>query len=407
MAGSELILSVSKLNEYANSVLSNDVRLRSIRVTGEISGFKLHASSGHLYFVLKDENARINCIMFRSNASKLKLSPRDGLKVVVSGSVSIYPRDGQYQLYATSMREAGEGALYNQFLELKEKLDAEGLFDRKRTIPFLPKCVGIVTSETGAALQDIKTVIRRRFPSMDMLFAHASVQGGDAPKELIDAIELLNETGIPDVIIVGRGGGSYEDLACFNDEGLARAIHGSRIPIVSAVGHEIDFTIADFAADLRAATPSAAAEICVPDLSQLIRSVDMLKQRMENLVNTALRDAERRVMLCTNSSAFTAPKSLIDARRNRLDAICADLKNTCTNAMQSARLNLDAFSAQLKVLSPVSILERGYAIVQNEDGYLVTNITQVEKDSALKLTIAGGAARVTVNDVHNQNELNT
>ncbi|MBR5947942.1 MAG: exodeoxyribonuclease VII large subunit, partial [Clostridia bacterium] len=254
MAGAETVFSVSNLNEYVCRLLENDIRLRSLKVSGELTGFKRH-SSGHLYFSLKDENALIRCVMFRSNALKLSFEPKDGMQVVLSGSVSLYVKDGQYQFYATGMRPSGEGELYKQFLELRDKLSAEGLFDRKRPIPFLPRCVGVATSETGAAFHDIRSVISRRFPTMRILLAPVQVQGMGAAQTIIDGISLLNEVDEVDVIIVGRGGGSYEDLSCFNDEALAMAVFMSKKPVISAVGHEIDFTICDFVSDLRAPTP--------------------------------------------------------------------------------------------------------------------------------------------------------
>lgn len=260
------VWTVTALNTYVSGLLDKDVRLRSIDVSGEISGFKCYNKSGHLYFSVKDESSAVPCVMFRSSAERLRFAPKDGMSVVLHGSPSLYTRDGKFQFYVTSMHEAGEGELFRRFLELKSKLEAEGLFSRKRTLPFMPKCIGIITSESGAALHDIITVARRRFPLMNFIFAHANVQGKDAPQSLIAALRLLNETKKPDVIIIGRGGGSFEDLNCFNDEGLARAIYSSEIPVVSAVGHEIDYTIADFVADCRAATPSAAAKFVFRNL---------------------------------------------------------------------------------------------------------------------------------------------
>ena len=284
------VWTVTALNTYVSGLLDKDVRLRSIDVSGEISGFKCYNKSGHLYFSVKDESSAVPCVMFRSSAERLRFAPKDGMSVVLHGSPSLYTRDGKFQFYVTSMHEAGEGELFRRFLELKSKLEAEGLFSRKRTLPFMPKCIGIITSESGAALHDIITVARHRFPLMNFIFAHANVQGKDAPQSLIAALRLLNETKKPDVIIIGRGGGSFEDLNCFNDEGLARAIYSSEIPVVSAVGHEIDYTIADFVADCRAATPSAAAEICVPEFDSLKNMLLRQRETMHEAAEDVLTD---------------------------------------------------------------------------------------------------------------------
>ena len=329
MASTDAALTVQELNNYAKSLLENDARLSSVRVQGELTGFKRH-TSGHLYFSLKDENALIRCVMFRSSAVSLRFSPKDGMKVILRGSVSLYVKDGQYQFYAVSMHEAGEGELYRQFLELKARLEAEGLFDRKRPIPFLPRCVGIVTSETGAALHDIVTVIRRRFPTMRMIFAPAQVQGPSAPPSIVEAIRMLNESGRPDVLIVGRGGGSYEDLFCFNDESVARAIRASRIPVISAVGHEVDFTIADFAADLRAPTPSAAAELCVPELDALLNDIDTKREKLDLTVRNAMTAAKKQIELMKGSAALSRPAALIEQKRAALEALYADLPKNRT-----------------------------------------------------------------------------
>ena len=386
----ETVYTVSLLNEYVNTLLKNDVRLRSIKVSGEISGFKI-PSSGHLYFSLKDENALIRCVMFRSYAQSLSFLPENGMKVVLTGSVSMYVRDGQYQFYATGMKKAAEGELYREFLELKEKLDKEGLFSRKRPIPKLPGCVGIATSITGAAVHDMLTVIKRRFPMMDIIIADASVQGANAPKALIEALSLLNETGKPDVIIIGRGGGSYEDLSCFNDEGLARAIYASRIPVVSAVGHETDFTIADFAADMRAPTPSAAAETVVPVYDEIAEHIAMLRAALDKNVINALDSAEKRLSAQKNTSALADPGRLFEMKRQHLNFIGQTLNRAAGEAAASAYAALDNVKRSLEAMNPQNVLKRGYAIVRSKEGSYIKSVSDTFTGQELNITVADGA----------------
>ncbi len=390
MASTDAALTVAQLNNYAKSLLENDVRLRSVRVRGELTGFKRH-SSGHLYFSLKDESALIRCVMFRSSAVSLRFSPQDGMKVVLSGSVTIYAKDGQYQFYANTMRQEGEGDLYQQFLELQKKLEAEGLFARKRSIPFLPACVGVVTSETGAALHDIVTVIRRRFPSMNILFAPAQVQGASAPETIIDAIRLLNETKKPGVLIVGRGGGSYEDLSCFNDEGVARAIYASEIPVISAVGHEVDFTIADFVSDLRAPTPSAAAELAVPVLADLLYDIDAKRERLDDIVGNAVDSAKKHIELLSSSAALAKPAVLIDKKRASLNRAADALKTSMDAAMAAGHARLGALTERLGALDPLSVLRRGYAIVTDEENRPVMSAAGVNEGQRLNISLADGS----------------
>lgn len=385
----ETALTVEQLNNYAKALLENDERLHSVRVQGELSGFKRH-SSGHLYFTLKDEAAAISCVMFRSSAASLRFSPSDGLRVVITGSVSIFVKDGKYQLYVNTMREAGEGELYRRFLELKDKLEREGLFERKRPIPFLPKCVGIVTSETGAALHDILTVTKRRFPKMNVLFAPAQVQGPTAPQSMIDAIRLQEKCGKADVLIVGRGGGSYEDLSCFNDEALARAIFASPIPVISAVGHEVDFTIADFAADMRAPTPSAAAELAVPEYEALRSGIADMRFKMDQIARQGLSNAEKQLALLRSSAALSKPATLIDKKRSDLRQLIVSMENSIQAAMAAAYAKTDTLTEKMKALNPFAVLARGYAIVRNEHGEPVVNAEAVAAGDRLELTLSGG-----------------
>ena len=398
MASTDAALTVAQLNNYAKNLLENDARLHSVRVRGELTGFKRH-SSGHLYFSLKDESALIRCVMFRSSAASVRFSPQDGMKVVLSGSVSLYVKDGQYQFYANTMRQEGEGDLYQQFLELQKKLEAEGLFARKRPIPFLPACVGVVTSETGAALHDIVTVIRRRFPTMNILFAPAQVQGETAPATIIDAIRLLNESGRPDVLIVGRGGGSYEDLSCFNDEGVARAIYGSRIPVVSAVGHEVDYTIADFVADLRAPTPSAAAELCVPELEGLTYDIETRRERIDDIIKNAVASAKKQVQLLAGSAALSKPATLVEQKRAKLQKAADSLRTAVDSAMAANYARVDTLSEKLDALNPFAVLRRGYAIVTDEAAQPVMSAENAFPGQKLSIRFRDGMVAATADSV--------
>ena len=302
------VLSVSELNEYARRLLAGDPLLRNVEVTGEISGYK-HHYSGHRYFSLKDDAARIQCVMFRQNAVALDFLPTDGMRVVIRGAASNFARDGSFQLYVNSMRKAGQGDLFARFEALKKKLLAEGLFDpaRKREIPAMPRVIGVATSESGAAVRDIIKVARRRNPNVGILIAPCAVQGEAAAEEIARAIERLNRNGEADVLLVGRGGGSIEDLWAFNEERVARAIAASRIPVISCVGHEIDFTIADFVADMRAPTPSAAAEMAVPVLAELRQSLEAVLGRLGTALASAQMLRRLRLEKACGSTLFRNP----------------------------------------------------------------------------------------------------
>lgn len=400
MAG-ETVYTVAGLNEYAASVLSNDIRLRSVRVSGEISGFKRH-SSGHLYFNLKDSEAVIPCVMFRSSAARLRGEFADGLRVTVHGSVSIYPKDGKYQLYADGMKPAGEGELYRQFLLLKARLEAEGLFDasRKRPLPALPRVIGVATSETGAAIHDIVTVIRRRFPSMNVLLAPCLVQGEGAPQEIVSAISALQRFPKVDVIIVGRGGGSYEDLYCFNDEGVARAIAASRAPVVSAVGHETDVTIADLAADRRAPTPSAAAELCCPVYEDLAGETEYLASCCTRSAQSALLAARSALDSLTGSAAMANPHHSILLRRQGLASASAMIGASASGALASNRERLTGCTERLRALSPAAVLARGYSIVTDPAGAVIKSAAELSPGVPVRIVMGGGSADARVTAVH-------
>lgn len=400
-------LSVSELNEYARKLLAGDPLLRGLEVTGEISGYK-HHYSGHRYFSLKDEAARVQCVMFRQNALGLDFEPADGLRVTVRASASIYPRDGSFQLYVNAMRKAGQGDLYARFEALKRKLQAEGLFDpaRKREIPRMPRVIGVATSQTGAAIRDIIQVARRRNPNIGIRVAPCAVQGEGAAQEIVRAIERLNENGESDVILVGRGGGSIEDLWAFNEEIVARAIAASRIPVVSCVGHEVDFTIADFVADLRAPTPSAAAELAVPELAALRQDFDHLLTRLSASLQSAQRVRRLRLEKLTQSQALTRPgQALIEPRRLLLDQLNRRMTPAMPLILQKSRHRLDALAASLRALDPRAVLERGYAIVRQQSG-IVPGASAVEVSVPLHIEFADGTVSANVTNITQRNRDN-
>ena len=390
MPGIDLTLSVSKLNEYVNSLLSNDLRLRSVKVKGEISALKLQQGSGHLYFTLKDETAVIRCIMFASKVASLRFEPADGMKVIVSGKVEIYSPSGQYSFNVTGMQQAGEGELYRQFVETSNRLRALGLFDRKRPIPSLPKCVGVVTSDTGAAQHDITSVIRRRFPCMDIVVAPAAVQGKNAPSELIRALEAVNNDARADVIIIGRGGGSYEELSCFNDEQLAYAVFNSRIPVISAVGHEVDFTIVDFVSDLRAPTPSAAAEICVPVYSELTEALNTVRSTLNGAAMQRIDMLKLNLMLTSETSALSDPSSIFTDRIRRINDMAVNMKHALERHFGELCSKHETRTEKLMALNPNAVLSRGYAIVKSENGQFLRSISDAEVNDRVEIILSDG-----------------
>ncbi len=397
-------ITVSELNEYARKLLAGDPLLRSLEVTGEISGYKRHYS-GHRYFSLKDDGARVQCVLFRQHAEALTFEPKDGMRVTVRASASIYPAAGSFQLYVSAMRQAGQGDLYARFERLKQKLLAEGLFDpaRKREIPAMPRVIGVVTSQTGAAIRDIIHVARRRNPNVGIIVSPCAVQGEGAAEEIVRAIERLNRNGECDVLLVGRGGGSIEDLWAFNEERVARAIAASRIPVISCVGHEIDFTIADFVADLRAPTPSAAAELAVPELMQLKDSLNAVVERLAAALATA--QSLRRLKLeklCAAQALSDPARFLIQQRRAQLDHTAGRARLALPLAGERARHRLTAMEASLRALNPESVLERGYAILRQAD-YFVTSASAADADLPLWVQLADGELKTHITTIQKRN----
>lgn len=391
-------LSVSELNEYARKLLAGDPLLRNVEVSGEISGYK-HHYSGHRYFSLKDDGARVQCVMFRQNATGLDFKPEDGMQVTVRASASIFPRDGSYQLYISSMRKAGQGDLYARFEKLKQKLAAEGLFDpaRKREIPAIPGKIGIVTSETGAAIRDIIRVARRRNPNVGIIVAPCAVQGAAATTDIVRAIERLNQNGECDVLLVGRGGGSIEDLWAFNEEAVARAIAASKIPVVSCVGHEIDFTIADFVADLRAPTPSAAAELTVPVLDELKNSLENVIDRLAGALKHGQRVRWLQLEKLSRSQVFSVPERvLLESGYSDLRNLSQRLDAAKCNSVDRNKERLARLEASLRALNPAAVLDRGYAIVSNA-GSIISGICDLEAGKTVRVQMSDGefSAKVT------------
>ena len=373
------VFRVSELNEYVSLVLAGDPNLSDLRVSGEISGFKRH-SSGHLYFSLKDESALVRCVMFRQQAMRLNFQPQDGMQVLLYGRASLYEKDGTFQLYANYLKKSGEGELYLRFLQLKKELEERGWFDeaRKRPIPFLPRRVGVVTSGTGAAVQDILNIIQRRFPRMPVVVYSVRVQGAGAAEEIAKAIKKMNRQKAADVLIVGRGGGSMEDLWAFNETVVAEAIFQSEIPVISAVGHETDFTIADFVADLRAPTPSTAAELAVPEMEACYEAVRLQAKQMRRALNNRLERMRDAVKLFASSKAFRLLEHKLMSERQSLDSLREYASRGARERITAARSELARMVGQLSALNPSAVLERGYAILTDPEGRALGGIAQMQ-----------------------------
>ena len=391
------IYSVNSLNRYIKQIMDANAVLQSVYVRGEISNFKRHYS-GHCYFTLKDNDAAIKCVMFRHKSQYLKFEPHNGIKVVVGGQVTVFERDGQYQLYAELMMPEGLGELSLAYAQLKEKLAAEGLFDAKskKDLPLLPQRVGVVTSPTGAALYDIITVAKRRYPGVEMLLCPVQVQGPEAPAQIASAIQMLNKHGQADVIIVGRGGGSMEELWAFNEEIVVRAIAASAIPVVSAVGHETDVTLADFAADRRAATPSQAAEIVVPDISELRRRIVSLQTMMETLMRTQVKDCCNRAARLLQSPALRHPLDMLAAKQQTVDALRDRLIMVVRQRVKEERHAFWLAAQKLSVLNPLAVLARGYSITRTADGSIVTGYDQIKPQQEIDVVLSKGSVLAKV-----------
>ncbi len=388
---------VSSLTQYIRALFDSDLRLQDVRVQGEISNFT-RASSGHWYFTLKDQQSALRCVMWRSNAAQQSYIPQHGDQVLAHGYVSVYEAGGQYQLYADLLQPAGRGDLHQRFELIKARLEAEGLFDpaRKRPLPSFPHRIGVVTSPDAAAFQDVQHVLRRRFPLAEVILSPTLVQGEDAPPQIVAALEAVQRAGV-DVILLVRGGGSLEDLWAFNDERVARAVAASRIPVVSGVGHETDFTIADFVADVRAPTPSAAAEVATPNVADLLYTAQALSDRLLDAMRFQLDERSRLVEGEARVLRGLSPLRRIGDARQRLDGQSARLARTLSQAVALQRERLAARHKALLAADPRAILARGYAIVERtEDGLRLTDSHQTAPGDALNVYLARGSLRATV-----------
>lgn len=383
-------ISVSDLNRYMKDKVADDEYLKSVFVRGEISNFK-HHYTGHMYFTLKDENSLIKCIMFKSSTLTLNFVPKDGMKVNVLGSVAVFERDGVYQIYCKAMQEDGVGDLYAKFKELKDKLEKEGLFDaeHKKKIPMMPKVIGVLTSNTGAVIRDIINVSTRRNPNCYIRLYSVPVQGPGAAEKIVDAIRFMNEHKLADVLIVARGGGSLEDLWPFNEEIVARAIYDSELPVISAVGHETDFTIADFVADLRAPTPSAAAELAVTDIFDLQDRINLYQRRLQLLLRKKVEVLRLRYDKCMKSRCFTEPSYLFQDRYLKLDSFVKNLEKAINLKMKDYKLKTVEKITKLDAMSPLKTLARGYTVVEKDDK-LVKSVKDLKKDDIINVRLNDG-----------------
>lgn len=391
------IYSITQINAYIQGRMNEDPMLAQVAVRGEISNYKLYPS-GHHYFTLKDEQSALKCVMFKGNAMSLRFRPASGMKVIALGRISVYPRDGQYQLYVSSMAMDGIGDLYAAFEALKKKLSQQGLFDpaKKKPIPKYPKTIGIVTSSAGAAVHDILRILRRRYPLCSVRLLPVRVQGAEAPEEIVSAIRYANAHDLADLLIVGRGGGSIEDLWAFNDERVAYAIYESHIPIISAVGHEPDVTIADYVADLRAATPSNGAELAVPDREALTQNLDAFSAAMTGTLNRQLRLASQRLEGLAASPALRSPTGYLDRREKDLGLLKEKLLAAQNRELSKAQQKYVANVAKLDAMSPLKVLSRGYAMAQKETGELIRSVKQTTTGESIVVSLADGKLNASI-----------
>lgn len=394
------VLSVTQINEYIRSKMDADPNLTDVVVRGEISNYKMYPS-GHHYFTLKDEGGALRSVMFKGNAFRLRFRPENGMKVIAMGKISVFPRDGAYQLYCTAMSVDGVGDLHAAFEQLKAKLYAQGLFDpaHKKPIPKYPGVIGIVTSSAGAALHDMLRILRHRYPLTQVVLLPVRVQGVEAPGEIAAAIGYANRYRLADVLIVGRGGGSIEDLWAFNDEQVAYAIYHSEIPVISAVGHEPDVTISDYVADLRAATPSNAAELAVPDQDGLRQLLDTMTASMATCVNRQLKSARVHLQTLSGSPALQSPMGYLQQRRKALQMLGNQLYANQSHQISLKKQRFIGSTSKLDALSPLKVLTRGYAMTQREDGEVIRSVSQVDTHDQIHVTLGDGCITAEVLEV--------
>lgn len=393
------VLTVTQLNMYVKSILDSNTVLNDVYIQGEISNFTNHYKSGHLYMSIKDETGIIKAVMFRQYASSLNFTPKSGMKVIVRGRVSLFERDGTYQLYITAMRQAGLGDLQLAYEQLKAKLQKEGLFDteKKKMLPKIPSRVAVITSPTGAAVQDIFNILKRRFPIVNVIMCPVQVQGELAAPQLIEAVKQVNEKNCADVIIIGRGGGSIEDLWAFNDETLAREIYKSKIPVISAVGHETDFTICDYVADRRAPTPSAAAELAVPDRDDLIIRFDRLKSNLKNSLTRTFKQNELKFESLMNKQCMKNPYFSITVKGQEVDLLENRMIKSFERIYSQSNASFLKVASKLNSLSPTNVLLRGYSVVYKDDK-IISSKDDVSKGDEIKLNFSDGVRKAEIID---------
>lgn len=391
------VLSITQLNEYIRGRMDSDPLLAQVAVRGEISNYKLYPS-GHHYFTLKDECSALRCVMFKGNAMRLRFRPENGMKIIAMGKVSVYPRDGTYQLYCTALTIDGVGDLYAAFEQLKKKLAAQGLFDpaHKKPLPRYPGTIGIITSSAGAAVHDMLRILRKRYPLSKVRLLPVRVQGAEAPGEIAAAIGYANHYHLADLLIVGRGGGSIEDLWAFNDEQVAYAIYHSEIPVISAVGHEPDVTISDYVADLRAATPSNAAELAVPDQDALRQSLDAMSNAMASSLNRQVKAARQHLMVLSASQALQSPTGYLEQRNQSVELLKNRLVAAQNQNITRAKQRYIAQISKLEAMSPLKVLTRGYSMVHSERGEVVRSVSQVSLGERIQVKLSDGTLSATV-----------
>ena len=394
------VLSITQINEYLRGKMDEDRLLSQVAVRGEISNYKMYPS-GHHYFTLKDENAALKCVMFKTSAARLRFRPENGMKVIAMGRITVYPRDGAFQLYCSAMTVDGVGDLYAAFEQLKAKLAAQGLFapEHKKPLPPFPGTIGIITSSAGAAIHDMLRILNKRYPLTQVRLLPVRVQGVEAPGEIAAAIRYANHFQLADLLIVGRGGGSIEDLWAFNDERVAYAIYESQIPIISAVGHEPDVTISDYVADLRAATPSNAAELAVPDQAALLQSMDAAASNMMSLLSRQIRSARVRLDTLSRSPALRSPTGYLEQREKNLEHLKTRLIAAQTQQLQRRRQRFVGCTAKLDAMSPLKVLTRGYSMVHNDDGTLLRSVSETQPGSKVRVTLSDGSLTAVVSEI--------
>ena len=391
------ILSITQINEYIRGKMDGDPLLNQIAVRGEISNYKLYPS-GHHYFTLKDEASALRCVMFKGNAMRLRFRPENGMKIIAMGKISVFPRDGAYQLYCNAMAMDGVGDLYAAFEALKKKLAAQGLFDpaHKKPLPKFPGTIGMITSSAGAAVHDMLRILHKRYPLTQVKLLPVRVQGVEAPGEIAAAIRYANYHKLADLLIVGRGGGSIEDLWAFNDERVAYAIYESEIPVISAVGHEPDVTISDYVADLRAATPSNAAELAVPDRDALEQTLDSMSAAMATALNRQIRAAKQHLDVLSKSPALQSPTGYLEQKEKSLELLKNRLISAENQIISRNNQRYVALTAKLDAMSPLKVLTRGYSMAQTADGEVVTSLKQVELGERITVSVSDGKLSATV-----------